>query len=108
MSTSSNWPAPSGSAGHRTTCDRRQGCSPEAGKEKGPTTVGFLCRAVAWFNGHGIECRRVLRDRGSADTSHGWRKACQAMGLKAKKTRPYTPQTNSKAVRFFKTLLEAC
>ena len=82
--------------------------------EKGPTTVGFLTRAVAWFNGQGYrcaeakgyECRRVLSDNGSAYKSHGWRKACQAMGLKVKKTRPYTPRTNGKAERFIKTLLE--
>jgi transposase InsO family protein len=113
--------------GHRITGDRRQGCSPGAGyekvhvaiddatrlsyvevlpDEKGPTTVGFLSRAVAWFNGQGIECRRVLSDNGSAYKSHGWRKACQAMGLKVKKTRPYTPRTNGKAERFIKTLLE--
>ncbi|MFQ6540322.1 hypothetical protein ACLNEE_16700, partial [Aphanothece stagnina RSMan2012] len=30
--------------------------------EKAPTTVGFLSRAVAWFNSQGIECRRVLSD----------------------------------------------
>jgi hypothetical protein len=29
--------------------------------------------------------------------SHGWRKACQAMGLKPKRTRPCTPPTNAKA-----------
>lgn len=54
----------------------------------------------------GIECRRVLTDYGSAYKSNGWRKACQAMGLKAKKASPYTPQTNGKAERFIKTLLE--
>jgi transposase InsO family protein len=113
--------------GHRITADPRKGSSPGVGyekvhvavddatrlsyvevlaDEKGPTTVGFLSRAVAWFNGQGIECRRVLSDNGSAYKSHGWRKACQAMGLKAKKTRPYTPRTNGKAERFIKTLLE--
>lgn len=68
--------------------------------EKGPTTVGFLIRAVAWFNGLGNECRRLLSDNGSAYKSHGWRKASQAMGLKARKTRPHTPRTNGKAERF--------
>ncbi|MGB5135794.1 MAG: integrase core domain-containing protein, partial [Prochlorococcaceae cyanobacterium] len=113
--------------GHRITGDPRKGSSPGAGyekvhvavddatrlsyvevlaDEKGPTTVGFLSRAVAWFNAQGIECRRVLSDNGSAYKSHGWRKACQAMGLKVKKTRPYTPRTNGKAERFIKTLLE--
>lgn len=38
--------------------------------EKGPTTVGFLSRAVTWFNGQGIECRRVLSDNGSVYKSH--------------------------------------
>ncbi len=39
--------------------------------EKGPTTVGFLSQAVAWFNGQGIECRLVLSDNGSAYKTHG-------------------------------------
>jgi transposase InsO family protein len=74
--------------------------------EKGPTTVGFLSRVVAWFNGQRIECGRVLSGNGLAYKSHGRRKACQAMGFKAKKTRPYTPRSNGKAERFIKTLLE--
>ena len=61
---------------------------------------------MAWFNGQGIECWRLLSDNGSAYKPHGWRKACHAMGLKVKKTRPYTPRTNGKAERFIKTLLE--
>ncbi len=115
--------------GHRITGDPRKGSSPGAGyekvhvavddaarlayvevlaDEKGPTTVGFLSRGVAWFNGQGYRCaeakgyacRRVLSDNGSAYNSHGWRKAAQAMGLKVKKTRPYTPRTNGKDERF--------
>jgi transposase InsO family protein len=72
----------------------------------GPTTVGFLSRAVVWFNGRGIEGRRVLSDNGSTCQSHGWRKAGQAPGWKAKKIRPCTPRTNGKAERFITTLLE--
>lgn len=34
--------------------------------EKGPTTVGFLGRAVAWSNDPGIEYKRVLSENGSA------------------------------------------
>lgn len=64
--------------------------------KKWPTTVGFLSRALAWFNGQGIECRRLLSDNGSAYKSHGWRKACQAMGLKVKKASPYTPCTKAR------------
>jgi transposase InsO family protein len=33
-------------------------------------------------------------------------KSLPSHGLKAKKTRPYTPRTNGKAERFIKTLLE--
>jgi len=111
--------------GHRITGDRRLGCSPGAGYEKAhvavddatrlayvevlpdeqqATTVGFLVRAVSWFNSQGISCRRVLSDNGSAYRSKQWRKACSAMGLKAKRTRAYRPQTNGKAERFIKTL----
>jgi transposase InsO family protein len=81
--------------------------------EKVPTTVGFLSRAVAWFNGQGYryaeakgyECRRVRSDNGSAYTSHAWRNAAQPMGVKVKKTRPYTPRTNGKAERLINTML---
>ncbi|WP_236550436.1 DDE-type integrase/transposase/recombinase [Cyanobium sp. Copco_Reservoir_LC18] len=113
--------------GHRIIGDPSKGSSPGAGyekvhlavddatrlsydevlaDEKGPTTVSFLSRAVAWFTSHGIERRRVLSDNGSAYKSHGWRKAIQALGLNVKKTRPYSPPTNGKTERFIKTLLE--
>ena len=112
--------------GHRITGDRRLGCSRGAGYEKAhvaiddatrlayvevlpdekqATTVGFLLRAVAWFDGQGISCKRVLSDNGSAYRSKPWREACSALGLTPKRTRPYTPRTNGKAERFIKTLL---
>ena len=72
--------------------------------EKQETTVGFLLRAVAWFNTHGINCCRVLSDNGSAYRSRPWRQTCEALGLTPKRTRPYTPRTNGKAERFIKTL----
>ena len=67
--------------------------------------MGFLLRAVAWFDGLGISCRRVLSDNGSAYRSRPWREACATLGLTPKRTRPYTPRTNGKAGRFIKTLL---
>jgi len=60
---------------------------------------------VAWFDGQGIRCKRVLSDNGSAYRSRRWREACSALGLMPKRTRPYTPRTNGKAERFIKTLL---
>ena len=72
--------------------------------EQKATTVGFLARAVGWFSEQGITCRRVLSDNGVAYRSGDWRKACQALGMKPIRTKPYTPQTNDKAERFIKTL----
>ena len=73
--------------------------------EKQATTVGFLLRAVAWFDTQGMTCKRVLSDNGSAYRSKPWREACIALSLTPKRTRPYTPRTNGKAERFIKTLL---
>jgi len=72
--------------------------------EQQATTVCFMVRAVSWFNSQGITCRRVLSDNGSAYRYKQWRKACSAMGLKAKRARAYRPQTNGKAKRFYKKL----
>ncbi len=47
--------------------------------EQKATTVGFLARAVGWFNEQGITCRRILSDNGSAYRSGEWRKACKAL-----------------------------
>ena len=73
--------------------------------EKQATTVGFLLRAVAWFDCQGISCRRVLSDNGSAYRSRPWREACSALGLIPKRTRRYTPRNNGKAERFITALL---
>jgi hypothetical protein len=49
--------------------------------EQKATTVGFLVRAVSWFNSQGITCRRVLSDTGSAYRSRQWRQACTVLRL---------------------------
>jgi hypothetical protein len=72
--------------------------------EQQATTVGFLVRAVSWVNSQGITCHRVLSDNGSAYRSRQWHQACTVLGLKAKRTRAYRPQTNGKTERFIKTL----
>lgn len=73
--------------------------------EKGQTAVGFLQRAVAWFESYGVRIQRVLTDNGSCYRSRVFAAACRALGAKHKTTRPYRPQTNGKAERFIKTLL---
>ncbi len=72
--------------------------------EQQATAIGFLCRAVAWFNGHGMECSQVMSDNGPAYRSRCFAKACAVLGLKHIPTRPYTPHTNGKAKRFIQAL----
>lgn len=74
--------------------------------EKAATAIEVLQRAVAWFADHGVTVERVLSDNGSAYRSHAWREACAALGITAKRTRPYRPQTNGKIERFHRTLAD--
>jgi transposase InsO family protein len=74
--------------------------------EKGTTAVGFLRRAIAFFKRHGITVQAVLTDNGSAYVSVVHAVACRALGLRHLRTRPYRPQTNGKAERFIRTMLE--
>jgi len=98
--------------GHRINGDRRLGSSRGAGYEKAhvaiddstqlayvevlpdekqSSTMGSLLRAVDWFDGQGISCKRVHYDNGSAYRSKLWRETCSALGHTSKCTRPYTP-----------------
>ena len=74
--------------------------------EKADTAVGVLQRAVSWFSARGVKVERVLSDNGSAYRSQAWQAACQQLGIKAKHTRPYRPQTNGKIERFHRTLAD--
>ncbi|TML66110.1 MAG: IS481 family transposase [Actinobacteria bacterium] len=73
--------------------------------EKAVTAVGFLRRAVAFYRRHGIEVERVLTDNGSAYRATIHALACRALGIHHLRSRPYRPQTNGKAERFIRTLL---
>ncbi|ROR73284.1 IS481 family transposase [Bogoriella caseilytica] len=74
--------------------------------EKATTATAVLRRAVAWFAERGIAVERVLSDNGSAYRSRLWAHACAELGIKAKRIRPYRPQTNGKIERFHRTLAE--
>jgi transposase InsO family protein len=74
--------------------------------EKAATAVGFLRRAVAFYARHGIRVERVLSDNGSAYRATIHALACKALHIRHLRTRPYRPQTNGKAERFIRTLLE--
>jgi transposase InsO family protein len=72
--------------------------------EQQATAIGFMRRAVAWFNGQGVEFGQVMSDNGAAYVLRSFVTACKALGLKHNRTKPYTPRTNGKAVRFIQAL----
>jgi len=77
----------------------------ELADESPATTAGFLERAVAFYAGHGIRVERVLSDNGGCYRSRLFAAAAERLGIGLRKTRPYRPQTNGKAERFIRTLL---
>ena len=75
---------------------------PDEAKE---SAVAFLEAAVAYYNSLGITVERVMTDNGSCYKSRAFARTCKNLGLKHKRTRPYTPKTNGKAERFIQTAL---
>ena len=73
--------------------------------EKATTAIGFLRRAISFYNSHGITVKELLTDNGSAYSSKIHAIACRALHIKHRRTRPYRPQTNGKAERFIRTML---
>jgi transposase InsO family protein len=76
------------------------------GDERAATAIGFLRRALCFFAAHGIKVERVMTDNGSAYVSVAHALACRALGIRHLRTRPRRPQTNGKAERFIRTMLE--
>jgi transposase InsO family protein len=74
--------------------------------EKAVTAIGFLHRAIAFFERHGITVQRVITDNGAPYVSTVHAIACRTHGIRHLRTRPYRPQTNGKAERFIRTMLE--
>jgi transposase InsO family protein len=73
--------------------------------QKATTIVGFLHRAVAFYQRYGIQVEQLLTDNGGGYRSTIHALACRTLGIKHLRTRPYRPQTNGKAERFNRTLL---
>jgi transposase InsO family protein len=74
--------------------------------ERGPTTAAFLTRALAHYGRLGVRVRRLLTDNGGNYRSGAFASAVQHHRLAHRRTRPYTPQTNGKAERFIRTMLQ--
>lgn len=67
--------------------------------------VAFLQRAVAWYAARGIRIRAVMSDNGACYIAHDYARALHSLGLKHLRIKPRRPQTNGKAERLIKTLL---
>jgi transposase InsO family protein len=73
--------------------------------ERATTAIGFLRRAASYYRRHGIKVERILTDNGSAYVSAVHALCCRQLGIKHLRTRPRRPQTNGKAERFIRTLI---
>ena len=112
--------------GHRVTGDRSKRAKGKAGwlylfvaiddatrlgyaglypDETAASAISFLGDCVRFYHRHGITIERVLSDNGTC-FKRRWNQACEGHGIAVRKTRPYRPQTNGKAERFIRTLLE--
>ncbi len=69
------------------------------------SVLHFLDAALAYYARLGIRFRAVLTDNGVSYRSYAFAERCRALGLKHRRTRPYTPRTNGKAERFIQTAL---
>ena len=112
--------------GHRVTADRRHRAKGVAGwqylfvaiddhsrlgvasiypDETAASALAFLEELVCFYGAHGITVERVLTDNGTC-FKRRWADACAGHAIAVRKTRAYRPQTNGKAERFIRTLLE--
>ena len=112
--------------GHRVTGDRSKRAAGAAGwqhlfvaiddatrlgyaqlypDETSASAISFLAACQRFYQQHGIVIERILTDNGTCFKQR-WHDACAAQQITVKKTRPYRPQTNGKAERFIRTLLE--
>jgi transposase InsO family protein len=73
--------------------------------EKAVTAIGFLRRAIAFFESYGMTVQELITDNGSAYRSTIHAIACRALAIRHLRTRPRRPQTNGKAERFIRTML---
>ena len=73
--------------------------------ERAETVAAFTARAIAHYGEFGIEVKRLLTDNAMAYGSNAQLAVLQAHGVKRLHTRPYRPQTNGKAERFIRLLI---
>jgi transposase InsO family protein len=75
--------------------------------EKGPTCAQFVADAAAFFASHGVAIERVMTDNAmNYRRSKDFRLTLERLAIAHRRTANYRPQTNGKAERFNRTLLE--
>lgn len=74
--------------------------------EQGASAARALELAAAEFAAVGIRIERVLTDNGASYRSRAFAAALERLEARHRWTRPYRPQTNGKAERFIRTLLD--
>ena len=73
--------------------------------ERGPTVVGFVGRAIAFFRSHGIEPRRLQTDNAWTYTKNrGLADLLARQGVSHRTIPPRTPKQNGKVERYQQTL----
>jgi transposase len=75
------------------------------GDEKAATVTGFVERALAYFERHGILAKRLMTDNAfSYVKNRSLRELLAGRGVRHLTTEPYRPRTNGKVERFHQTM----
>ena len=69
------------------------------------SAIAFLKTVLTYYQSLGIAVARIMTDNGGCYRAFDFRDACQTLGLKHIRTKPYTPKTNGKAERFIQSAL---
>jgi transposase InsO family protein len=73
--------------------------------ERAQTVTGFVERALAFFEGHGIRAQRLMTDNAFAYVrNRSLRELLAARGIRHLTTQAYRPRTNGKVERFHQTM----
>lgn len=83
----------------------RVACATIEPDESARSACRALMTALRYYRGLGVRFTRVLTDNGGCYRSRLFARLLKRLGLKHKRTRPYTPRTNGKAERFIQTVL---
>jgi transposase InsO family protein len=73
--------------------------------ETAATVTGFVERALAFYERHGIDAKRVMTDNAFTYVKNrSLRELLHRRGISHRTTRPYRPRTNGKVERFHQTM----